>query len=300
MLYSSIMDVMPARIPWRPLAASAIVFVTIIAFGQYFASHPEVITQLQAIPLRTVLLLFALYGLFVWCLSFINIGTLRLCRAIIAPGESLLLSMYSSVINFFGPLQSGPAFRAVYLKRMHNVKLRHYTAASLLYYAFYGLFSGIFLLSGALGWWLVPVLLTASAAVLVLQQRTAWLHRFSLLDLRRWHLLAAATFVQIALLAVIYYVELQAVAPGTTISQAIVYTGAANFALFVSITPGAIGFRESFLLLTQQLHGIDPATIIAANTLDRAIYIILLAILAMIIGLTHANRRFRSFKQTKS
>lgn len=290
---------MLARIPWRPVLAGAIVIVTIGVFVQYFATNPQIGTQLRSVPLSTILLLFALYGLFVWCLSFINIGTLRLCRTTIAAGESLLLSMYSSVINFFGPLQSGPAFRAVYLKRAHNVKLGHYTAASLLYYAFYGLFSGIFLLSGMLQWWLVPIMLATGVALIIVHQRTALLSRFTLLDLSRWHLLAAATFVQVLLLAIIYYVELQAVAPGTTAGQAIVYTGAANFALFVSITPGAIGFRESFLVLTERLHGIDPATIVAANTLDRAIYIILLAVLALIIGLTHANQRFRAFRQTK-
>lgn len=293
------MYTMLARIPWRSILASAIIVVTVAVFVQYFAAHPEIITQLGNVPVGTIVLLFALYGLFVWCLSFINIGTLRLCRTTIAAGESLLLSMYSSVINFFGPLQSGPAFRAIYLKRAHKVKLSQYTAASLLYYAFYGIFSGVFLLSAVFAWWLIPLALVASIGVVIVWRRTQWLHRFTFLDLRRWHLLAAASLAQVVLLAVIYYVELQAVAPGTTISQALIYTGAANFALFVSITPGAIGFRESFLVLTEQLHGIDPTTIVAANTLDRAIYVILLLILALLIGLTHANQRFRAIRQAK-
>jgi len=73
----------------------------------------------------------------------------------------------------------------------------------------------------------------------------------------------------------------------------VIYTGAANFALFVSITPGAIGFRESFLLFSQHLHHIDSSTIVAANLIDRSVYIVLLLLLAAGIFGTHAQRRFK-------
>src|SRR3546814_18562946 len=76
-------------------------------------------------------------------------------------------------------------------------------------------------------------------------------------------LLSAAT-------AAAYFIELTHVDPSVTIWQTIVSTAAANLALFVSLTPGAIGFRESFLLLSQQLHGIPTDSIIGASFIDRA------------------------------
>jgi uncharacterized membrane protein YbhN (UPF0104 family) len=63
----------------------------------------------------------------------------------------------------------------------------------------------------------------------------------------------------------------------------ITYTGAANFALFVALTPGAIGIREAFLLFTRHLHHISSANIVAANIIDRAIFIVVLGVL---FGLT--------------
>jgi uncharacterized membrane protein YbhN (UPF0104 family) len=61
--------------------------------------------------------------------------------------------------------------------------------------------------------------------------------------------------------------------------------------MFVSITPGAIGFREAFLVFSRNLHHISNTTIVAANIIDRSVYLILLIILAILIIATHAGRR---------
>lgn len=278
---------------WRTIAGLVILFITIGVFVDYFASHPAVRAQLRETPFGLLAVILLLYLAFVGALALVNSGTLRLCRTTLSGRESLLLTMYSSIINFFGPLQSGPAFRALYLKQKHGIKLRDYTAASFVYYFFYALFSGVFLFSGLLGWWL---LITGFALLFAWQvvRRSQQPELRGMRQLLRgnWYLLAAATLLQVCALAAIYYVELQAVQPGISLGQVIIYTGAANFALFVSLTPGAIGFRESFLVFSQQLHGIETGTIVAANTIDRAIYIVLLLILALIIFGTHAQRRF--------
>ncbi|HEY5152784.1 MAG TPA: hypothetical protein VII55_02310, partial [Candidatus Saccharimonadales bacterium] len=87
---------------------------------------------------------------------------------------------------------------------------------------------------------------------------------------------------------------LRSVAPATRFSQAIIYTGAANLALFVSLTPGAIGFRESFLVFSRHLHHISDNTIVAVNILDRSVYIVFLLILAVFIFGTHAQRSLKT------
>lgn len=287
------MYAMTRRIPWRPIIAGSIVLITFGVFIDYLATHPVIRDEIRAISPWLLAGLLGLYTVFLGALALVNNATIKLCKVTLPRKENLLLTMYSSVINFFGPLQSGPAFRAVYLKQKHDIKITNYTSASFLYYFLYALFSGIFLLSGLLGWWLV--LLGGIAflcGIIITKTQSALVERLRPLALSNWRFLALATFLQVCVLAVIYYVELLAVMPTVSVSQAIIYTGAANFALFVSITPGAIGFRESFLLFTEKLHHIDAGTIVAANTIDRAVYIIFLGIVALFIFGTHAHSRF--------
>ncbi|HTB49014.1 MAG TPA: lysylphosphatidylglycerol synthase domain-containing protein [Verrucomicrobiae bacterium] len=275
---------------WRRITAITVLVATIIIFSYYFAKHPEVRHQLSHISLGTLGSLLGLYFLSIGALALATLATLRICKLRIPTSEGLLLTAYSAVVNFFGPLQSGPAFRAVYLKKKHHLNLKTFAVASIGYLFFWGAFSSLFLLSGVLKWWLIP--LTALGLALTwLAMKTKWVApRLKGLDLRGWHYLALATFLQIVFVTIIYFIELRTVAPGTTFAHAIIYTGAANLALYVSLTPGAIGFRESFLVFSRHLHHVSDSTIVAANILDRAVYIILLLILAVFIFGTHARR----------
>jgi len=288
------MESMFKRLNWRPLAAFSILVTTVVVFVAYFINHPEVWDQLGQIPRTTLFIILGLYLLFTGSLALVNSATLRLCRYQMKASESMILTMYSSVINFFGPLQSGPAFRALYVKQKHGIKIKDYTVASFVYYFFYALFSVILLFSGVLKWWILPLSVVIIIAVFYLRiRKVQGLKRLSSLALGNWYYMAIATFVQIALLMLIFWVELNAVSPGIQFSQVAIYTGAANLALFVSLTPGAIGFREAFLVFTQNLHHIDTATIVAANTIDRAIYVFMLLILAAVITITHAGKRLK-------
>lgn len=280
---------------WRPVATFSILVATIGGCIYYFATHPAVRQQLSQTSLVTLAIIFLLYLVFAGALSLVTLATLRVCDVRLDLREGSLLTMYATVINFFGPLQSGPAFRAVYLKRKHGLKLKKYTLATLVYYGLFAIISGVFLLSGVLGWWL---LLAIAIGLLVLLGLYRSQHplavRIRNLQLSAVYLLAAATLLQLMIVAIIYYVELRAVSPGVHLGQAIIYAGAANFALFVSLTPGAIGFRESFLLFSQRLHHIDSSSIIAANVIDRAMYIVLLGVIGIAIFGTHAQRRLQA------
>jgi uncharacterized membrane protein YbhN (UPF0104 family) len=278
----------------KPFLAVLILVMTTGVFIWYFVTHPTVKTQLSNTSFGVIITILGLYLLGIGALALVTLATLRLCKTKLALSESLLLTAYSSIVNFFGPLQSGPAFRAVYLKKVHNVSLKNYGVASIVYYFFYGAISGLLLISGLLGWWILLLIVGAVAFAIMVQRVPKVKQRFSSLDLHGWYYLFFATLLQIVIVAVIYFVELHSVAPGTSISQAIIYTGAANLALFVSLTPGAIGFRESFLLFSQNLHHISDSTIVAANILDRAMYIIMLLILAVAIFATHAQRHLQT------
>jgi uncharacterized membrane protein YbhN (UPF0104 family) len=289
---------MPTKV-LRSSLTILILFGTIAAFIYYFVKHPAVRTQLaHTSPLVLGSLLLLYFGIVI-ATGLILMATLVLCNVKLSARESLLLTMYSAIVNFFGPLQSGPAFRAIYLKKKHGLKLKDYTLATFVYYALYALFSGLFLLSGLLGWWLLLVgIALAIGAYVIHRSQLPLALRIKQLNLRGLGFLAGATLLQVVIVAIIYYIELRTVSPGVHLDQAIIYTGAANFALFVSLTPGAIGFRESFLLFSRRLHHISSTAIVSANIIDRSMYIILLLILALFIFGTHAQQKLRA--QTKN
>jgi uncharacterized membrane protein YbhN (UPF0104 family) len=278
----------------RTVATVLVLVTTVVVFISYFVQHPAVGDQLHRTSIWLLLLLLGLYMISIAALAMNTVATLLLCKLKVRKGESLLLTAYSAVINFFGPLQSGPAFRAVYLKKKYNLNLKTYATASLVYLGFWGVFSVLMLLSSTLKWWLLLVAAAAVGGAIIARRTPRIRQRLDELNVRFWYYLALSTLIQVAAVALIYYTELRTVAPGTTFSQAIVYTGAANLALYVSLTPGAIGFRESFLVFSQHLHHISNTSIVAANILDRAVYIVLLLVLAVAIFATHAQRRLTS------
>jgi len=278
----------------KNIAAVLILIATISVFTYYFVRHPATWQQLGNVAPANLVVIFGLYVCFTVSLALITLSTVGLCNVRLRRIDGLLLTMWSSIINFFGPLQSGPAFRAVYLKKAHGISLKNYGLATLMYYAFYATYSGLFLLSGIIPWPILALLSAIGIVLLVVFLRSPLkiAKQLRALPLNQAYKLALATFLQVAITALIYTVELKSINPGITVHQAIIYCGAANFALFVSITPGAIGFREAFLVFSEKLHHISPATILTANVIDRAAYVSLLGLLFLIAISLHVKKRF--------
>lgn len=132
----------------KQLLAIAILCITIGLFVYYFASHPEYITRVKQTSPLVIGAVLAVNIVGVIILAAVNQITVHLAGKPIATRENFLLTIYSSIANFFGPLQSGPGVRAAYLKTKHGVKLRNYTAATLLYFAIFAVISAVFLLVG--------------------------------------------------------------------------------------------------------------------------------------------------------
>jgi uncharacterized membrane protein YbhN (UPF0104 family) len=284
---------------WRPLLVPIIIIATLYVFIHYIVSNQSVRHRLSHLPLSLILLLLFMYLLVLVVIGLINVATLRLCSIKPQFKEIWLITAYTAVVNFFGPLQSGPAVRAVYLKKKYDLNLKVYATASIVYYLMYAFFSGLFLLSGLLKWWLAPLSILGFGLLYLVSKHKKIRPMVEQIDLKNWYYLAFATFVQVCLMAVIYYIEVRFINPHIRLNQAIIYTGASNFALFVSITPGAIGFRESFLIFSRRLHHITSAVIVAANIIDRGVYIIFLLIIAALIFLTHANNYLNLKKTAK-
>ncbi len=285
--------------PLRKLLPPALVTMTAGLFVYLFAKHPEYRHTLAHTNFWVLLLIAVLYVVMLLCVAWTNDITLRLCSKQQGVRDNILLTCYTTLVNFFGPLQSGPAMRGAYLKQRLQLSLRAYTLGSLTYYAFYAVISALFLLAGSGRHWPLMLGVTAlvilgCAGILMLAHRkftgqTTGFHVTPVLLTE----LGVATLCQLLVTALIYYVELRAVHTGASLLQAITYGGAANFALFVSLTPGAIGFREAFLAFSRQLHHVPTSGILAASVIDRSVFVVLLGFLFLLVLSLHAGDRFK-------
>lgn len=280
----------------RIAIGSTIVAATIAAFVWYVSKHPEILEQLSQTAVSTILIIVALYGGILGVLTLVLYGSLLAYKKTIPWQENFLLNAYSSLVNFFGPGQSGLGVRAAYLKLKHGVKIKQYIFLTLIYYAFYAFFSGALLAAAAFAWWITCGILAGIIAVCWVVLKLYTKRNKNALGeshgslIKPLIVIGAASLVQIILLWIVYFVELRSLDASITAGQAAIYTGAANFALFVALTPGAIGFREAFLVFSQNLHHISNDIIVAANILDRAVYILFLGILFVFVLALHANK----------
>jgi hypothetical protein len=118
----------------RQALGIAIIVVTIGLLIWYVSLHPEILHSVLQTSPWVLLALLVLYCGMIGINVLITYYTIKLCRKTLPIKNTLYLSVYSSVINFFGPLQSGPAVRAAYLKTKIGLRIRDYTYTMLFYY----------------------------------------------------------------------------------------------------------------------------------------------------------------------
>ncbi len=267
----------------------AAILAFFVFVGYYLINHPDIIQNILEIGYLSSFLLLIFYSGVLLTNFGIMYATILLCRKKLSIKNSLLLTIYSSLVNFFGPLQSGPAVRAVYLKTKIKLRIRDYTYVMLFYYFAFAALNISLLFINTLPW------LTLIGIVAAVTMTIIGTNKFGLKSLKKYVLyIFALTTAQILLMVVIYSIELNAInhSAGYSIMQTIVYTASANLSLFVSLTPGAIGFREAFLVMSGSLHNIPLNSIIASGVIDRAIYILFLVILFFVSSSLHLKQIF--------
>ena len=277
----------------RSALGIAILIATVLLFINYGRTHPGTFSQLGQVSLGTLALVLFLYTLFVATNAVILFINVRMCSHKISYPQGFLLTAYSTLVNFFGPLQSGPGFRAVYVKNKFGISLKSFGIASLFYYGFYAIFSLCFLLMGFNQTWvgLLVLVVVGTATLQFVRKRLKSPEAKALIHPKLIAGVAIVTLIQVFLISLIYFTELRSIDASISFKQAVIYTGAANFGMFVSLTPGAIGIRESFLLFTERLHHIPDSTVLAASLLDRGIYFIFLGGIFALVSLFHVQKR---------
>jgi uncharacterized membrane protein YbhN (UPF0104 family) len=284
----------------KTVLAVVILAATISSFIYYSHKHPEVVRELKHMPPLTLAAILALYMVWFIALVLITRSSLYLYNKHMGKQENLLFNAYSTLINFFGPGQSGPIFRGAYLKKRHNLGVKPYLFTLLIYYAFYGVISVFLMVVGTRPLWQTAILLVGAAGGSFVVIRW-WKNKNKaklgddkpMLNPRTLGLLFAATVLQMVVQTIIFGIELHNVGASASFGQVLSYTGVANLALFVAVTPGAIGIREAFLAFSQNLHHISSNTIVAANIVDRASYLVFLGFLFVLVISLHAKDKLR-------
>lgn len=272
--------------------------LTLFLFAYYFSQNKAEFNHLRGLSARSIILIALGQIIILASNVFILIELLKILTKKIDIQTSSRVVAYSSLINFFGFLQGGLGFRAVYLKKYFRVSYKTYTAITILQYAsVFGV--SIFLLF--LGFWLIgysifPLLVSIVLFLLFVifkRQILTFLDktRFEKISsLVNQHMNNLFTLIVLSVLlffgsALAYGAELSAVGAHVSLGALLVFTGVAQFAILIALTPGAIGIRESLLFLVQGIMGISTSSIILAGTIDRVIYfLILLLITPFAIG----------------
>ena len=280
------------------VAAVLLLLVILGLFAYYISNHPDIIKSLKHLELWVLILLLALYGVMLTIWMGVYNTVLELCDKPLPRKENFLLTTYSTLANFFLPLQSGPGVRAVYLKKKHKVSVSSYIMASLLYFAIYSVISAAFLLVFSSYWYLtIPAILAVAlvsyGVIYLAKSRFEKKGNVLKLNLNKKTLikLFLLTLSQLTLQTIIYATELRSIGLHFSVLRAFSYTGAASFSLFVSLTPGAIGFREAFLEFSRSIHHFTTNNILSANLIDRGVFILFLACLFIVMLMTHAKNK---------
>lgn len=295
---------------FRNVVAVAVIVLTIGLFGYYLANNPDTLAAVTSLDAATLVFLSLAYIVTIIANAFVLWSSLRLINKKVRFSENIALTGYSSVVNFFGPLQSGPGFRAAYLKQKHNVSLKRFFYVTVVFYGFFALLNGLVMAfalllrasSDMFAVTLIGMIIAGAALTGLIVNNTrirSLLQSVKLNDVNFWYIGLGAVFLAAGTTAA-YFVELTHVDPTVTIAQTAVYAAAANLALFVSLTPGAIGFRESFLLLSERLHGIAPDVVITASIIDRAFYVVFLLVMFVALLAFGARSRLKRTQSIKS
>ncbi len=267
----------------------------------YIQSHTLAFSKLKNVSLIDVAIVNLLYVASILALAMNLNEVTRFAGKRIALYEALLVTIYSSWANYLIPCQSGPGFRAVYLKARHGVPVKVVMLGTFAYLLWLAAISTCMVLyasftSGGRGALLVAVAILIVVSVTIARHKAGTAIQMKERFAAHIRLVVATgvlTLVQLFLIGVIYYVELTAIDTQISIAQTAGYAGIANLSLLVAITPGAIGIREAFLAISQGIHNIPVETIAAASAVDRASYLVLLAEMSIFIVLSHAKHQFR-------
>jgi len=273
--------------------------LTLVLFVAYYFYNKESFSRIGDLSLLQAAIILVGQGLILLANVIILSLVVKFFDKKITFSDSARVTAYSSLINFFGFLQGGVGFRAVYLKKYFSIKYRNYVLVTMLQYIllfalaasliFIGLsfthsFFTISLVSlvTLIILFLVYLLLIRSNARVVFFIKNKLNGIKFIFSSYKVLLLIGALLLQLLGSFIAYATELHAIGADVTLGGLLIFTGVSQFSIVIALTPGAIGIREALLLVVQSQMMLSTDDIVVASTIDRAIYFIALALLVPI------------------
>jgi len=297
----------------RKTISAVILLVCAIAFYFYIRDHLSEFGSISDISFQYVILIgcasfggLVVNGLFLKVL--LDEFGIRLGFS-----EYFSISVLTSFGNVFLPMKGGAGFKAVYLKSKYNYDYSYFIAGLAGNYLVCFNVTALTALAGmALYWWGTGYFNMPAAAVFIaIAVASFWVifyppRAFDWIPLRwareqanqvlfGWNTVrkSGKTVAHLFILAatnmcissVMCWLEFAAFgmkdAQGAPIgiAQSAVFSTIGSLAVFVWLTPAALGVKESLLMFCSDILGISPAQALTASLLDRTVNFLLLALL---------------------
>ncbi|OGH05965.1 MAG: hypothetical protein A2W22_03490 [Candidatus Levybacteria bacterium RBG_16_35_11] len=279
-------------------------------FGFYFYKNLNEFSQLKVVspiyffPLSLLLVLFlATNGLVLkYLLEPFNIK--------LKFKEWFGLSVINSMGNYLTPFKGGAVVRAIYLKKLHKFSYSHFLSTLA------GIYIIVFLVNSFIGI-LTLILLQYFLGIFNLLIFTIFLVLFLLLltliifspkvketkyyfvnklvsVINGWHLIKSnkkSVFITIFVsltnvLIIVFAMVLEFYIFGAKISllKALFLSIVSSLSLFISITPGSLGVKETLLMFTAETINVSTPQVLAISILDRFVGLIIILIFGSIFS----------------
>ncbi|MEN6437830.1 MAG: lysylphosphatidylglycerol synthase transmembrane domain-containing protein [Syntrophobacter sp.] len=297
----------------RKTISAATLLVCAIAFYFYIRDHLSEFSSISDVSVQYVILIgcASLAGLIVNGL-FLKV-LLDEFGIRLGFSEYFSISILTSFGNVFLPMKGGAGFKAVYLKSKYNYDYSYFVAGLAGNYLVCFNVTALTALAGmglywsGTGYFNIP----AAAVFIGIAVAAFWViffppRAFDWIPLRwaraqanqvlsGWNTVrkSGRTVAYLFILAstnvfissVMCWLEFSAFgmrdAQGLPIgiAQSAVFSAIGSLAVFIGLTPAALGVRESLLMFSSEILGISPAQALTASLLDRTVSFLVLAML---------------------
>jgi len=282
-------------------------------FVAYVLFNLDDFRALREFPLpAAVLIIFLKIGLMITNALFLK-TILTAFDVKISGKHSFFILIYTTIGNHFTPIRGGAGFRAVYLRKKFNFPYSQFISTLsgnyiivILVYSFIALTSLIWIhlarglyspslyvfVAGLFVFCLSIILIRIKTQKLEIQSNFKLLNKAgavlkkavdgwnSIISRRllvaKLFLISASGFLFIYTMTLI---ELKFIAAQTSIPSLLLYSALSNLSLFISITPGALGIRESLFIIFQNLMNLTTGDVLNIAVIDRGLVFITLALL---------------------
>lgn len=293
------------------------------AFVIYFILNANQFRPLLNIDLWMLLLIAMAEAMFLVSNGLLTQFILRPFGKVISLVEATYVALITSVGNFFAPVGAGLAFRAVYLKRRHQVQYSDYISIVagnyiivLLVNSLFGLLALYLLRSRADSHYHLLVatmvfLLVFSLALIFLRVPDKAKEAKSI-NLRRlfkllaklsdgWQRIAdnkllllqliLITIANLLITAVIYWLIIRSLGWSVGASALLLFSVFSVLSLFLNVTPANIGVKEAIYIFSAHVLGFSVSQIILIALIERSVFFIMM-LAAYLILKTRGNYAF--------